>query len=64
MLTKLKSWTYPLIRPEINFRANSESPLKRTKCLLYIDFSLFQWIFAMSRGIDSTAGEWSGAISE
>ena len=31
---------------------------------IYIDFSLFQWTFAMSRGIDSTAGEWGGAISE
>jgi len=31
---------------------------------IYIDFSPFQWTFAMSHGIDSTAGEWSGGISE
>ncbi|GET39770.1 hypothetical protein MiSe_45420 [Microseira wollei NIES-4236] len=30
----------------------------------FIGFSPFQWTFAMSRGIDSTAGEWSGARSE
>ena len=35
----LRSCTYPMTRQGINSLANSESPLKRTKCLLYKDFS-------------------------
>jgi hypothetical protein len=41
---------------EINFKANSVSPLKRTKNALGWAFNPFQWVLAISLEIDFKAG--------
>ncbi|MFB2875842.1 hypothetical protein [Floridanema aerugineum] len=49
----LISWCVAHSRPEINFRANSKSPLKWTGRLV---FSPLKWTSAISLRIDSQAG--------
>ncbi len=45
-----------MTRQGINSLANSESPLKMTKCLLYKDFSLLKWTLDISPEFKLRAG--------
>ncbi len=60
----LTSCTNLFTRQGLKSLANSESPLKRTKCSLYKSFSQFQGTLSMSCGINSTVGKWAGASSQ